>query len=247
MFIDNTHVGDSIVRSLTLLDEDDKVVFLQQLANSNHPVSVGFVNQHAYNLICQDTDIAADFGFLSYRLRDGSGLKIACSYNRCDHGANLNGTDFIPELVRYLKQSHHSVLPIVFGTQEPWLSKGAEMLLGDTTEYAVLNGFEDEQRYIDKAMEYNTFTGIKLIILAMGMPKQERVARLLQQQMRGPVLIVCGGAIIDFCAGRFSRAPLLFRRWGVEWLYRLMVEPARLFKRYVIGIPQFFYYMLKNR
>jgi exopolysaccharide biosynthesis WecB/TagA/CpsF family protein len=57
--------------------------------------------------------------------------------------------------------------------------------------------------------------------------------------MVSPCVIVCGGAIIDFLGGKVSRAPLWLRRMGMEWAYRLAVEPMRLFRRYVIGNPLF--------
>jgi N-acetylglucosaminyldiphosphoundecaprenol N-acetyl-beta-D-mannosaminyltransferase len=72
----------------------------------------------------------------------------------------------------------------------------------------------------------------------MGMPKQEQLARALREQ-GGAQLIVCGGAILDFLAGKVSRAPAFMQSAGVEWLYRLAKEPRRLFKRYVVGNPAF--------
>jgi exopolysaccharide biosynthesis WecB/TagA/CpsF family protein len=71
------------------------------------------------------------------------------------------------------------------------------------------------------------------------MPKQEQVAAQLRKQLSNGCLIVCGGAIIDFLGGKVTRAPLWVRNWGIEWMYRLAVEPKRLFKRYVIGNPKF--------
>jgi hypothetical protein len=50
---------------------------------------------------------------------------------------------------------------------------------------------------------------------------------------------VCGGAIIDFMGGKTSRAPVWMRKTGLEWVYRLMIEPRRLFHRYVVGNPVF--------
>ena len=81
----------------------------------------------------------------------------------------------------------------------------------------------------------------------MGMPKQERVNQRLMEVLTTPAIIICGGAIVDFYAQRFSRAPSIFRRLGVEWLYRLCIEPRRLFRRYVLGIPKFIFYMIKNK
>ena len=67
------------------------------------------------------------------------------------------------------------------------------------------------------------------------MPKQKLLAEMLAKRLEGPILIVNGGAILDFMAGRFQRAPTLLRRLGLEWSYRLWLEPRRLWRRYVIG------------
>jgi hypothetical protein len=73
----------------------------------------------------------------------------------------------------------------------------------------------------------------------MGMPKQERVALLLRDALAHPCVIVAGGAILDFLAGRFPRAPRALRRVGLEWLYRLAFEPRRLASRYLLGNAAF--------
>jgi N-acetylglucosaminyldiphosphoundecaprenol N-acetyl-beta-D-mannosaminyltransferase len=97
------------------------------------------------------------------------------------------------------------------------------------------HGFFELDAYLSLAVEQRS----ELIVLGMGMPKQELVAAALKRQLVFPCTIVCGGAIIDFLAGRTSRAPVWMRRAGAEWVYRLMLEPKRLFHRYVIGNPIF--------
>jgi UDP-N-acetyl-D-mannosaminuronic acid transferase (WecB/TagA/CpsF family) len=59
--------------------------------------------------------------------------------------------------------------------------------------------------------------------------------------------LICGGAILDFKARRFTRAPRFLRLIRAEWLYRLLLEPRRLFNRYVIGIPAFLLAVAKDR
>jgi len=84
-----------------------------------------------------------------------------------------------------------------------------------------------------------------IIVLGMGMPRQEEVAGLLRAALGFPCLIICGGAIIDFLGGKTSRAPAWLRRAGLEWAFRLALEPGRLFRRYVIGNPLFIARALK--
>ncbi len=69
------------------------------------------------------------------------------------------------------------------------------------------------------------------------MPKQEFVAAELVKYLdrRHPCLILNGGAILDFLADRFPRAPHTLRRFRLEWLFRLFLEPGRLWRRYILG------------
>jgi exopolysaccharide biosynthesis WecB/TagA/CpsF family protein len=99
----------------------------------------------------------------------------------------------------------------------------------------VAHGFLPTPEYVRLAAGHRP----SLIVLGMGMPRQEEVARELRAALDHPCLIVCGGAIIDFLAGRTPRAPRWMRAVGAEWLYRLALEPRRLFRRYVVGNPLF--------
>ncbi|GMN14968.1 WecB/TagA/CpsF family glycosyltransferase [Altererythrobacter sp. MTPC7] len=75
-----------------------------------------------------------------------------------------------------------------------------------------------------------------LVILGMGMPKQELLAeRLLKDPAfsRTGMVVVNGSAIIDFMSGEVQRAPEWMRRAKVEWAYRLAREPRRLLPRYI--------------
>ena len=246
MDIDNSAVNDPIVRSLTLLNGSEKKPFLKRISNTQSPISIGFINQYAYNLIHTSKQINSYFQTLTYRLRDGSGIKIACEYNCCDAGENLNGTDFIPVILHSVFQQDRDHKVFVFGTEEPWLTNGASSLLKKHS-YSAIDGFQGDDVYIKHVEEQVDPSTLAVIVLAMGMPKQERVNQQLMKMLSTPAIIICGGAVIDFYAGRFSRAPYIFRRLGLEWLYRLCVEPKRLFRRYVLGIPEFIFYMIKNK
>ena len=246
MFINKDRAKDLIVKSLTLVNDKEIQLIKEKIVLTQKPISVGFVNQHAYNLIYNNENIKNLFDSLTYRFRDGIGLKFACKLNNCSPGLNLNGTDFIPDLVNFYLEKNSNSNIFVFGTQEPWLSTGSKNLL-DSHQVTLLDGFKDIDDYLSLLVDSFSLNQKTLIILAMGMPKQELLAKEILEVAKGPVLVICGGAVIDFLANRFTRAPKLFRMLGLEWLYRLLVEPKRLFNRYVIGIPKFFFYILMNR
>ena len=87
----------------------------------------------------------------------------------------------------------------------------------------------------------------ELVILAMGNPKQEAVARAIAAATTQPMVIVNGGAIADFLAHRFERAPLWVRRAHCEWLYRVLLEPKRLWRRYLLGGFSFVWHIVRLR
>jgi N-acetylglucosaminyldiphosphoundecaprenol N-acetyl-beta-D-mannosaminyltransferase len=74
-------------------------------------------------------------------------------------------------------------------------------------------------------------SGADVLWIALGAPKQEMWAALNRDAVRVPV-ILCVGAAFEILAGRFQRAPRALQRLGLEWLWRLRQDPARLWRRY---------------
>ncbi len=73
-----------------------------------------------------------------------------------------------------------------------------------------------------------------LLLVGMGVPKQEKWLWRWREQLHVPVLWGVGAGL-DYLAGRVPRAPAWMRRVGLEWSFRLLVEPKRLWRRYLIG------------
>lgn len=221
----------------------DSIAFKQPLESKF--LSVAFLNQHALNLSVGSEEFY--YGLLNsdILLRDGIGVKLAQKIKRSPVGPNFNGTDLIPLILEKAKQNQN-VSFFVFGTEEPWLSKGVHNLIGEHN-VILKDGFLDDQEYLDVLKKNVNQDGFNLVLLAMGMPKQELLAERIKKEVEVPGLIISGGAVVDFYAQRHPRAPRWMRELSLEWFYRLLKEPRRLFKRYVIGIPKFFYYVLVNK
>jgi len=86
-------------------------------------------------------------------------------------------------------------------------------------------------------------SGARLLFVGLGCPRQERWA--FTHRDRLPLPIVCVGAAFDFHAGTLRQAPPWMQARGLEWLFRLSVEPRRLWRRYVTIVP--FYSLLLLR
>jgi N-acetylglucosaminyldiphosphoundecaprenol N-acetyl-beta-D-mannosaminyltransferase len=81
-----------------------------------------------------------------------------------------------------------------------------------------------------------------IVWVGLSTPKQERWMAEHVERLGGPVLIGVGAAF-DFHSGRKRQAPRWMQRSGLEWLFRLLSEPRRLYRRYLLNIPLFAYYL----
>jgi N-acetylglucosaminyldiphosphoundecaprenol N-acetyl-beta-D-mannosaminyltransferase len=209
-------------------------LLLESLAAPVEPRILAFVNAHAMNSAAASRDFFDAVMSADLILRDGMGMAILLRLLSQPPGLNLNGTDLIPKIIR-----RYAGRPIaLFGTEDPYLARAQQAVmaaLAPGSRCVAAHGFLDTASYVRLAAAHRP----SLIVLGMGMPRQEEVAGVLRAALGFPCLIVCGGAIIDFMGGKTSRAPNWVRGLGLEWLFRLGLEPRRLFRRYVIGNPVF--------
>jgi exopolysaccharide biosynthesis WecB/TagA/CpsF family protein len=225
------HLVKALTRVQTARGEEQ---LLDSLAHPLEPVVVGFINAHAMNSAAVSQPFYNALSSADILLRDGIGMKILLRLLNQPPGLNLNGTDLIPKiLVRYPGRNI-----ALFGTQDPYLAQAREVIerrVAPASHCVTAHGFQEAQEYLKLAARHKP----ALIVLGMGMPKQEEVAVLLRSALGYPCVIVCGGAILDFLGNKTTRAPGWMRKTGLEWAYRLALEPKRLFKRYVMGNPLF--------
>ncbi len=98
-------------------------------------------------------------------------------------------------------------------------------------------GFEDEPGELRRIREALDLTRPDIVFVGLGFPKQERLIALLRPHLPATWFLGVGIAL-SFAAGDLDRAPVVFQRLGLEWLYRLAQEPRRLYRRYLIeGLP----------
>ena len=207
---------------------------MHRLSHPAKPFVLAFANAHAMNSAATSVPFFDAMRSADMVLRDGSGMATLFKLLKMAPGINLNGTDLIPQLVKHF----NGRCIALFGTQNPYLQAGLKVAskeLAPGSSFVSAHGFLDVAAYTALAATHQP----ALIVLGMGMPRQEEVASALRTRLTFPCLIVCGGAIIDFLAGKTPRAPLWMRKRGLEWVFRLAMEPRRLFQRYVIGNPLF--------
>ena len=107
------------------------------------------------------------------------------------------------------------------------------------------NGYFNETESANVIKIINQFYS-QVYFVGMGVPKQEFFAYELTKNSKDK-LIICVGNFLEFYFGTIKRAPVIFQKLGIEWLFRLITEPKRLWKRYIFGIPEFLYRAIKMK
>lgn len=230
-----------IAKSIKIFEESQVALeYIDTLLNKDGVKVISFVNAHACNLSQTSPEFETALLRSDLLLRDGIGVKILLKVFGKLAGYNVNGTDLIPKILDRYKHQRF----VFIGTEHQYVKKAAAICEQQgTTIIDQLDGFQD----FPEMLTFIQSTNADCVILGMGMPKQELFSEYLKDNYSANILVVNGGAIFDFIAGRFSRAPKFMRNYGFEWLYRLLKEPLRLFKRYVMGIPVFFAKVLYAR
>jgi alpha-1,3-mannosyltransferase len=206
---------------------------------------VTFLNANVSNLAADNAELreALDHSLI---LNDGIGVGLA-SYVL--HGAffpdNLNGTDFIPN---FLKDTRHTFRIFAVGSA----AGVAEMALDALREAAprhayvgAFHGFFADADTADVTARIHD-SGADLVLVAMGSPRQEVWAYRNLVRCGGPN-VICVGGLLDFVTKEKPRAPQWVRALHGEWLFRLMVEPRRLWRRYLIGNAVFMRRLVQAR
>lgn len=107
-------------------------------------------------------------------------------------------------------------------------------------------GFEKNEIECQELVKLVNESGATVLLVGAGAPKQEKWIMKYKEQMPGVKLFMALGATIDFEAGTLKRAPKAWQKSGLEWLYRFLKEPKRLFRRYFIDDMMFFWYFGKQ-
>lgn len=224
---------------------DDAIALLAKLVAERRFTKVSFLNAHNANIAYSDPVFAEaldDFLILP----DGVGVDIAA---KLLYGApfpdNLNGTDFVPAFLQASKRPLTVALLGATRVNAEAASVKLSALAGQHNFVVVHDG------YFSTAQEPEIVGRIAklrpdVLLVAMGVPRQELwIARHIDA--RHCTLPIAVGALLDFLSGTVPRAPLWMRRLRLEWLYRLWIEPGRLWRRYVVGNPVFLWRVLKQK
>lgn len=213
-------------------------------------VLINTINAHSYNTARKDAAFAEALLKGDALIPDGASIVLAFKFLRHKNIERIAGWDlFLHEMD---KLNRKGGVCFFLGSSEETLRKIKAKAAGVYPDIRIetysppykAEFSEEDNRWMIEAVNR---AKPDLLWVGMTAPKQEKwaYAHLKELDVNGPIGTI--GAVFDFFAGNIRRAPLWWQKHGMEWLYRLIKEPKRMWKRYIIGNTLFLGYLVKEK
>jgi N-acetylglucosaminyldiphosphoundecaprenol N-acetyl-beta-D-mannosaminyltransferase len=224
-------------------------------------VLINTVNAHSFNTAQKDKLFAAALKNGDYLIPDGASILMACKWLKAKSQPKerIAGWDlFSFEMDRLERKSEErkvngEKLRVMFmGSSEKVLSRIREKAAVDYPNLDVVTysppykpEFSDEDN--EAIIKAINDADPDLLWIGMTAPKQEKWTYSHWNELNIHCHVGTIGAVFDFYAGTAKRAPQWWQDHSLEWLYRLLKEPKRMWKRYVLGNPLFVWNIVKEK
>ena len=213
---------------------------------------INTINAHSYNTAQKDVEYAESLVGSDYLLPDGVSIVKACRWLNAKSQPKMRITGWDLFLAEMEMLNAKGGKCFFMGSSKQVLAKIKERAAKEYPNITVevysppyKSEFTDED---NKAI----ITAINaahpdLVWIGMTAPKQEKWAYIHWQELDIHCHVGSIGAVFDFYAGTVKRAPIWMQKNSMEWLYRLVKEPRRMWRRYLIGNIVFFWNIIKER
>ncbi len=200
----------------------------------------------------KDQDFYNAYQTSDYRVCDSQFLLYASSFLGTPLQEKLSGSDLFPAFYSYYKNDRN-ITVFLLGAG-PGIAKQAQRKINSkvgreiiTAAHSPSFGFEKDEEECQKIVDLINKSGATVLAIGVGAPKQELWIAKYKDQLKNVKIFLAIGATIDFEAGNVQRSPKWMSEVGLEWLYRTLCEPKRLWKRYIIDDLPFFWLVVKQR
>lgn len=221
------------IRNVTLREAGD---FVFKCVEEGKAASIATANAEMVMLAQEDRELADILRHADMVVPDGAGVLWAAEQQGKKFQERVTGVDLACSLLREAAARQTAVY--LFGGAEGVADQAVanmKRLYGDIHIVGTHSGFfsaAEEQGIIDEICS----KGTQILLVALGVPKQEKWIRNHLYEL-GPCVCMGVGGTFDVLSGKACRAPKWMQEHRLEWLYRLMKEPTR-FKR-MLALPKF--------
>lgn len=170
-------------------------------------------------------------------LVDGKPLIWISKWIKCPVKEKISGSDLVPKLCQTAAYRGYTIF--IIGGKEGVADSAKANLEKDFNNIKIVGtyspplGFENDKEELSRINQRISNVSPDIVIACFGCPKQEKWVYENYKEYNA-IVSVCAGATVDFLAGNVKRAPKWMSEHGLEWFYRFLKEPKRLFKRYFV-------------
>ena len=213
----------------------ETVAAIEQMITSDKKFYVVAINVDVVVKIEEDPYLKKVVDNADMVLVDGKPLVWISKLHGKPLKAKISGSDLIPLLCEVAAEKGYRIF--IIGGKDGIAEQAKEKLESRLPQikivgtYAPPFGFEKNESELDKINQMISAVHPDLLIVCFGCPKQEKWIYENIEKYDAKVSI-CAGATVDFLAGRVKRAPRWMCEHGLEWFYRFLQEPKRMFRRY---------------
>lgn len=174
-------------------------------------------------------------------------------YGRGGVAEQIAGSDLFPAYCQHHRNNTDKVKVFLLGGTEQSVEVAKDKLNQNAGSNIVVGaysppfGFEHSSDELEKILQLIRNSGATALAVGVGAPKQEKWIFQHKDKMTTVKLFFAIGATIDFQAGAVKRAPRWMVKAGLEWFYRMMQEPGRMAKRYLVDDLPFLWLILKQK
>jgi N-acetylglucosaminyldiphosphoundecaprenol N-acetyl-beta-D-mannosaminyltransferase len=200
----------------------------------------------------KDPDFFEAYSTSNYKLCDSQILLYASRFLGTPIKEKISGSDLLPAFY-YHHQHDENIKIFLLGAAEGVAQTaqakinqkiGREIVIAT---YSPPFGFENDETECSHILDMINNSGASVLVIGVGAPKQEKWLYKYKDMLPNIRIFMALGATIDFEAENVKRAPKWISKIGIEWLFRLVCEPKRLWKRYLIEDLPFFLLILKQK
>lgn len=231
---------------IDVLNVNETIALVEKYVQTKTPLHLMGVNADKINEVNQNAKMREIVNSCGVINADGASVILASKYLKKPLPERVAGVDLMQSLVALSEEKGYSIY--LLGAKQKVVEETSEVLKKRHPNLKVAgihNGYFKENDWPDISAELKDKKP-DIVFVGITSPTKEYLIEYLQSEGNDAVFMGVGGSF-DVISGNIPRAPLWVQRANLEWLFRVMQEPRRLFKRYFVGNWKFIAAIIKEK